>query len=170
LIRRSRLGRLLNALADSPVALVTHGASINVTRVLAFCTAAFIAAIAGGLYVGVVGSVSSSGVSPSALTSFNSLLWLAVVSIAGRNTVVSPVLAALALIVIPSYFTSPNVAQYLTLGFGGLALVVSTFGSSVARAVRDGIPRAEYRALRSPVRARAESLEPRLALEGTLDG
>jgi ABC-type branched-subunit amino acid transport system permease subunit len=169
LIRRSRLGRLLNALADSPVALVTHGTSINVTRVLAFCTAAFIAAVAGGLYVGVVGSVSSSGVSPTALTSFNSLLWLAVVAIAGRNTVASPVLAALALIVIPSYFTSPHLAQYLTLGFGGFALLASTFGGSLARAVRDGIPGAEYRALRSPVHARAELVNARLALEGRLD-
>ena len=162
-IRRGRLGRLLNALADSPVALVTHGTSINVTRVIVFCTGAFMAAIGGALYVGVVGSVSSSGVSPTALVSFNSLLWLAVVSIAGRHVVMSPLIAALGLIVIPSYFTSPQTAQYLTIGFGALALVMSTFGTSVAHAVRDALPRASQRALRSPVAARLHD-RPRLAV------
>ncbi len=63
-IRRSRLGRLLDGLADSPVALATHGSSINVTRVLVFCISSFLAGIAGALYVGVVGSVSSSGREP----------------------------------------------------------------------------------------------------------
>src|SRR5438093_7375492 len=33
----SRLGRLLRGMADSPVALATNDASVNVTRVLVFC-------------------------------------------------------------------------------------------------------------------------------------
>ena len=41
---RSRLGRLLRGMADSPVALATHGTSVMVTRVLVFCLAAFLAA------------------------------------------------------------------------------------------------------------------------------
>ena len=41
---RSRLGRLLRGMADSPVALATHGTSVMVTRVLVFCVSAFLAA------------------------------------------------------------------------------------------------------------------------------
>jgi len=40
MINRSRLGRLLRAMADSPAGLGACGASINVTRVLVFCLSA----------------------------------------------------------------------------------------------------------------------------------
>ena len=107
-IRRSRLGRLLDGLADSPVALATHGSSINVTRVLVFCISSFLAGIAGALYVGVVGSVSSSGASPTAFVSFNSLLWLAVLAFLGRSAVLTPLLAAAALVIGPSVPDRPE--------------------------------------------------------------
>ena len=41
-ITRGRLGRLLRALSDSPLALDTQGTTINVTRVLVFCISAFL--------------------------------------------------------------------------------------------------------------------------------
>ena len=40
---RSRLGRLLRGMSDSPLALVTNGVTVNVTRVLVFCLSAFLA-------------------------------------------------------------------------------------------------------------------------------
>ena len=49
-IHRSRLGRLLRALGESPTALQTQGTSVNVTRVLLFCISAFFAGIAGALF------------------------------------------------------------------------------------------------------------------------
>jgi len=58
-VRHRRLGRLLDGLADSPLAMTTNGASANVTRIIVFCLSAFMAAVGGALYVGVVGSVSS---------------------------------------------------------------------------------------------------------------
>jgi len=153
-IRRTRLGRLLNALADSPTALVTHGSSTTVTRVLVFCLAASMAAVGGALSVGVVGSISSSGVSPSALVPINSLLWLAALAFAGRNTVLSPIIAAGALVLLPSYISSPDLAQYLTIGFGGLALLVSLFGEPIAAWVSAQAPAALARQAASPVRDR----------------
>ena len=141
-VRRTRLGRLLNALADSPVALLTHGSSTTVTRVLVFCLAAAMAAVGGALSVGVVGSVSATGVSPSALIPFNSLLWLAALAFAGRNPVTSPVVAALALIVVPSYLTGSNLNQLLTIGFGAAALVVAVAGEPFARWIGDQGPAA----------------------------
>jgi ABC-type branched-subunit amino acid transport system permease subunit len=161
LIRRSRLGRLLNALADSPIALATHGAAINITRVLVFCISAAIAAIGGALLVGVTGSVSSSGASAAALVSFNSLLWLAVLSFVGRSAVVAPVLAAGALIVVPSYFTDPNTVQLQTMGFGLLAIASATYGPALSRFTREDAVRHAARLTRSPVRERS-----RLAVEG----
>ena len=49
LITESRLGRLLRAMGDSPLALESYGLSINTTRILIFCFSAFIAAISGAL-------------------------------------------------------------------------------------------------------------------------
>ena len=160
-IRRSRLGRLLDGLADSPVALATHGSSINVTRVLVFCISSFLAGIAGALYVGVVGSVSSSGASPTALVSFNSLLWLAVLAFLGRSAVLTPLLAAAALVIGPSYLTDPNTAQYLTIGFGLVAVLACAFSDDILRRIADGIPRAQDRVRRSPAgeRGRLRPLE-----------
>ncbi len=48
-ILRGRMGRLLKGLSDSPVALETHGATVNVMKVLVFCITAGLAAIAGAL-------------------------------------------------------------------------------------------------------------------------
>src|SRR5277367_3772126 len=48
-IQRSRLGRLLGALADSPLALETQGATTNVIKVLVFCISAAFASLAGAL-------------------------------------------------------------------------------------------------------------------------
>jgi ABC-type branched-subunit amino acid transport system permease subunit len=155
LIRRSRLGRLLDALADSPLALATHGASINITRVLVFCISAAIAAVGGALLVGVTGSVSSSGANAAALVSFNSLLWLAVLAFVGRSPVVAPVLAAAVLIVLPSYFTDPDTVQIQTMSFGLLAIASATFGPALSRYVREDALRSAPRVTRSPVRERS---------------
>jgi branched-subunit amino acid ABC-type transport system permease component len=157
-VRGTRLGRLLNALADSPVALATHGSSTTVTRVLVFCLAASMAAVGGALSVGVVGSVSVSGVSPSALVPFNSLLWLAALTFAGRNPVRSPIIAAIALIVVPSYVTSSSLNQFLTIGFGAAALLVAVAGEPFARWIADQGPVVVARGARSPVEARLAAL------------
>ncbi len=164
-IRRSRLGRLLDGLADSPVALATHGSSINVTRVLVFCISSSLAGIAGALYVGVVGSVSSSGSSPTALVSFNSLVWLAVLAFVGRSAVLAPLIAAGALVVGPSYLTNPNTGQYLTIGFGLVAVLACAFSDDILRRIAAGVPRAQDRVRHSPAGARG-----RLRPIGASDG
>jgi branched-subunit amino acid ABC-type transport system permease component len=157
-IGRGRLGRLLRGLADSPIALATHGLTINVTRVIVFCISAAMAGIAGALYVGVVGYVSSVGASSTALVSFNSLVWLVTLSFVGRRPALSPLLAALALVVGPSYVTSPNTSQYLTIGFGLVAVVSATFGESILQRMADSTDTGRERLVRTPVRLRtAES-------------
>ncbi|HVW34359.1 MAG TPA: ABC transporter permease [Acidimicrobiia bacterium] len=154
LVRRIQLGSFLDALSDSPLALATNGANVSLTWVLVFCLSAAMAGAGGALYVGVVGSVSSSGLSLTALTSFNSLLWLAVLAFAGRQPVVSPVIAALLLAVAPSYLASPNTAQWLTIAFGATALAVSTASPEISRNLVRALPRAARRQVAGPVRSR----------------
>jgi branched-subunit amino acid ABC-type transport system permease component len=157
LLRRMRLGRLLGALADSPTALVTHGLSINVTRVLVFCVAAGMAGFAGVLYVGVVGSVSASGASPAALNSFNSLLWFVMLAISGRSALTAPVVAATALFLAPSYSHSPHLVQYTTIGFGSLAMLIVSFGPRIRAWVDSQSAASERRRAHSPVSSRLDS-------------
>ena len=118
---RSRLGRLLRGMADSPVALATHGTSVVVTRVLVFCISAFLAAISGALFGGVVHTVTSSD-----FASFSSLTLLALlVLIPGREPWYA-FGAAFALVVVPSWIsTGATVSDWLNVLFGVAAVQVA---------------------------------------------
>jgi hypothetical protein len=115
------------------------------------------AAVGGALSVGVVGTVSSVGVSPTALISLNSLLWLAALSFSGRNVIAAPVLAAVGLVVLPSLFTSPTVAQYLTIGFGVTALASALSAEDLTRWFAAHRGHSQARLRHSPVRDRTTS-------------
>jgi ABC-type branched-subunit amino acid transport system ATPase component/branched-subunit amino acid ABC-type transport system permease component len=118
---RSRLGRLLRGMADSPVALATHGTSVLVTRVLVFCVAAFLAGVSGALFGGVVHTVTSSD-----FAAFSSLTLLALlVVIPGREPWYA-FGAGFALVVLPSWIsTGATVADWLNVLFGLAAVQVA---------------------------------------------
>jgi ABC-type branched-subunit amino acid transport system permease subunit len=140
---RSRLGRLLRALGDSPTALVTQGLAVNTTRVAVFCLSAFLAGIAGALLVAAPGQVSRVGFGP-----FESLLWVAVLAIAGARVLPGAFLAAALLVLVPSYLPDAFL-EYQTLMFGLLALVAARLRLVDWRAQRQA-----GRVERSPVRER----------------
>ncbi len=121
-IERTRLGRLLRGLSDSPTALQTLGASADVTRVLVFCISAFMAGISGALFAGQFGSVSG--------TSFNfvaSLVLLAVLAIAGRSTVQASIIGPIGMLVLPAYGDSVGAGFEAAFGAGAiLAAVLAT--------------------------------------------
>jgi branched-subunit amino acid ABC-type transport system permease component len=123
LVRRSRLGRLLRGLADSPIALDAHGANTNVTRVFVFCISAFLAGLAGALTAPITGSVT--GV-PYQFT--NSLLLVAVLYIAGRQPIAGPVVASLLFIVVPGYTSNATLLDLFPVAFGAGALIAAAFG------------------------------------------
>jgi ABC-type branched-subunit amino acid transport system permease subunit len=130
LVGRSRLGRLLRALGDSPLALSTTGTSVNVTRTLIFCISAFFAGVGGALIGPVTGSIN--GVT---FPSFASLILLAVLWIAGSGLLRSAILAAVAYIVVPAYIDDPTLQQALPAIFGLTAVataVLSGRGGTVA--------------------------------------
>ena len=119
-LSRSRLGRLLRAMSDSPVALAAQGANVAAARVLVFCIAAFIAAIAGSL-LGVVQS-EVTGLSYDPQLSLE-LLTLIVITVGGVPWYA--LIAAVGLGVIPTYLTSGNVTYYLQIIFGVFAVLVA---------------------------------------------
>jgi len=118
---RSRLGRLLRGMADSPVALATHGTSVVVTRVLVFCLAAFLAGLSGALFGGVVHTVTSSD-----FTAFSSLTLLALLVIMPGREPWYAFAAGFALVIIPSWIsTGGTVGDWLNVLFGAAAVQVA---------------------------------------------
>lgn len=152
-INRSRLGRLLRAMSDSPIALSTAGLSVSITKVLVFCISAWMAAIAGAL-LGAQGLSTSS----QAFFPVTSLLWLSVMAISGRGAVTSPLIAA-ALLTLPyGYISDPEVTEYFLPGFGLVAVVaVLLTGRTVTGTTGEPALASTREALRArggPVRAR----------------
>jgi ABC-type branched-subunit amino acid transport system ATPase component/branched-subunit amino acid ABC-type transport system permease component len=119
-IRRTRLGRLLRALGDSPVALATLGTSINITRVAVFSISAFLAGVGGGL---IVSQERFLVTQPFAST--DSLTVVAVLLTLRLGEPLSSLLAAGAFVVIPSFLTGRAQVWWLDIGFGAAALIVA---------------------------------------------
>lgn len=117
-IQRTRLGRLLRALSDSPLALEAFGTAINVTRVLVFCISAALASLSGCL----LAMLFHFSV-PSNYDYFNSITLLAVVVIAVAGDPWFAIIAALGLEIIPGYWTNPKVLTYLQIAFGIFAVM-----------------------------------------------
>ena len=118
---RSRLGRLLRGMADSPVALATQGTSVMVTRVLVFCVSAFLAAISGALFGGVVHTVTSSD-----FAAFSSLTLLALLVIIPGREPWYAFGAGFALVILPSWIsTGATVNDWLNVLFGVAAVQVA---------------------------------------------
>lgn len=125
-IHRGRLGRLLRGLADSPIALETHGATPNVTRVMVFCISAFFAAVGGALFSSLYGF--ASGGQFSYLLSLQ-LIALLVIVVAGEPWYA--VIAAAGFVILPGYLNIEGIYNYMTIAFGVFA---ATFALSVGRA------------------------------------
>jgi ABC-type branched-subunit amino acid transport system ATPase component/branched-subunit amino acid ABC-type transport system permease component len=117
-LTRSRLGRLLRGAADSPVALETCGTTVDVTRVLVFCIAAFLAAVGGAL-----AAVGQTTVSADSYPPLLSLTFFAVIMIVGEGTPWNAVLASAAMFLVPSYVSGAHVSTVLQLAFGATAIL-----------------------------------------------
>jgi ABC-type branched-subunit amino acid transport system permease subunit len=149
LIRRSRMGRLLRAFADSPTGLNAHGTNTTELKVLVFCTSSFLAGIGGALIGPVTGTATQ--------VSFDlgiSLLLLAVLFVAGRQPLLSAVVAAVFYVVIPGYIDNADVRAYTPVVFGGLALLAAIYGGVP---VLDRLRAAKRLSQRSPERSRVRA-------------
>jgi ABC-type branched-subunit amino acid transport system ATPase component/branched-subunit amino acid ABC-type transport system permease component len=119
-LTRARLGRLLRALADAPVALETGGTNVTATRTLVFCLSAFLAAIAGALAGTSLTIATGSSYDP--LTSL-SLLALVLMVPAGEPWYA--VVGGLGLGLIPAYLPATTTTNVLEIVFGASALLAA---------------------------------------------
>ena len=151
-ITRGRLGRLLSGMADSPLALATHGASVNTAKVLVFCISAFLAAIYGGLYGAAIHTVSATQ-----FGSFTSLTLVALLAIVWGGEPWYALFAAIGLNLIPAYVSGANVNNYLNVLFGvsAVALAVQN-GSHTPRLVQKLADRVGGRSRSTPATGGAE--------------
>jgi len=136
-LNRSRLGRLMRGLADSPMAVATSGTEVNVTRVIVFCLSAFLAAVGGAL--AAVAAQTSSADSYQPLTS---LIFFVLILIVVGGEPWNAVLASFGFYLVPSYFPSHDVAVALQLVFGLAAVAVAVMPSRLG-----GVPPAMARAV-----------------------
>lgn len=135
-IERSRMGRLLRGLADSPTALVTMGAGINGLRVLVFCLSAFIASVSGALLAPLFGVIDATR-----FGWLNSLVVLTVLVIAGRSIIVAPFVAAALIQVVPGYLYNQTFQLYLPVFFGLGALLMALAPGISSSALTTNRPR-----------------------------
>jgi ABC-type branched-subunit amino acid transport system ATPase component/branched-subunit amino acid ABC-type transport system permease component len=123
LLTRSRFGRLMRAIAESPRGLTASGTNVRVSLILAFCISVFIAAIAGALNGTALQEVNGLNFPP-----MTSVLFMAVVMIGPGNEPWYALVPALAIVLLPTYFTSPNVGYYLQMTFGFAAVAGAITG------------------------------------------
>ena len=160
-LERSRLGRLLRAMSDSPLALTTRGTNVSTTRVLVFCVSAFVAGIGGALLACVNGTINGA-----TYPSFASLVLLAVLTTAGTGSTSSPILAAIAFVVVPSYLPGGRITDALPMLFGAVALLYAMAPydtSGLVRRLRKVEAAARWRRRSSPALARLDPQEVELA-------
>ncbi len=158
-MRITRLGRILRALADSPVAVQSLGINPVVPRVLVFCFTAFLAAVAGGL----LGTLTLS-VNAQTFDFFQSLLWVTVLVTAGPSSLGGAVTAAVALVWVPTVFTSRAVVEWQPVAFGVAAIFLAQARNGLVGLVRwpDFSRLADQASWRTGSVRRAERLEPAL--------
>jgi ABC-type branched-subunit amino acid transport system permease subunit len=156
IVERSRLGRMLRALADSPIALATLGLSVNLSRMLVFSISCFMAGISGALLGSLFGSVTTF--------TFNyvqSLTVLAVLAIAGRRTVTAAIVAPVLLCVVPNYIDSAHGALWLQVGFGLAAIAAAANSQGAWNAFLAGSAARAADRLLGPATIRVQTREAR---------
>ena len=124
LIHRSRLGRMLGGMSESPLSVRIMGLNTNVTRIMVFCIAGFMAGSAGILYGGAIHVAADTD---PYYASFYSLVILAILVISPGREPWYAVFAVVAAI-IPGYLTSANTQSWLNVLFGFSAIVVAMNG------------------------------------------
>jgi ABC-type branched-subunit amino acid transport system permease subunit len=155
-VRVTRLGRILRAMADSPVALQTIRVNPIASRVMVFCLSAFLAAVSGGLLGSLIRSMNLAS-----FGFFQSLIWLTVLVMAGASSLGGAVLAAVLLVTAPAVFTSPAVTEWQPVAFGLGAVVLAQAPNGLVGYLR--VPPISDLAARSRWRLNASRHRARLA-------
>jgi branched-subunit amino acid ABC-type transport system permease component len=125
-VRRVRLGRLLRAFGDSPLALTAHGINTTTMGVSAFCVSAFLAGIGGALLAGVTSS--ASGVSFDFTISLSMIAVLVAstaLTLGRRMPITASIIASVVFVVLKVYISDSFYVRYQGVIFGSVALAVA---------------------------------------------
>ncbi|KPM51936.1 branched-chain amino acid ABC transporter ATPase [Frankia sp. R43] len=125
-VGRTRLGRLLEAMSDSPLALETHGTTSSVLKVIVFCLSSALASLSGAF----TAMLYHYGVS-NYFVPFNSLILVVLVVIVTLGSPWYALIGAIGYTVIPTYITGQATTSVLNLLFG-VGAVAAAFGVRAA--------------------------------------
>jgi branched-chain amino acid transport system permease protein len=142
-LRRSRYGRRLVGMSESPAACTTIGLNLTRTRLLVFTLSAGMAGLAGALFGGQQGIVSSNQFQFEL-----SLAFFASVMISGASTLIGPLFVGVFLVVVPiigNNFSWGSQLLFILAGLG--AFTIQKYPHGTPQAYREGWER--VRAMRS---------------------
>jgi ABC-type branched-subunit amino acid transport system permease subunit len=126
LTMKSRLGRLLRGYADSPQALLAHGANTRVTSVWVFCISAFIAGIGGALLGATTEAAGAVSFDYNISLTLVAVLAASTLFTAGRRSpILTAIIGSILYVVSKVYITDDFFIRYQGVGFGVLALAVA---------------------------------------------
>lgn len=125
-IHRGRLGRILQGLSESPLAVRTLGLNVNLTRLIVFCVAGFFAGISGILYGS---SVNYAVLGDPQYTAYYSLVLVATLALMPFREPWYAVVGIVAA-VIPAYLQGANTASWLNVMFGFFAVTTAMQGGT----------------------------------------
>jgi ABC-type branched-subunit amino acid transport system ATPase component len=167
-LSETRLGKMLRAMGDSPLALDTYGLNVSVIRVVVFCISAFIAAIAGALSA----SVSTFAIGDN-FPSFSSITLVVIVVVVVVGEPWYAFIGAAALTLVPVYVSGNNVTQIVLSAFAILGVLIPVYRHKIPgipRVVTDFIDTLGARSLRRPpiTRSTPASIIPRRTTSPTL--
>jgi ABC-type branched-subunit amino acid transport system ATPase component/branched-subunit amino acid ABC-type transport system permease component len=160
-LNKSRLGRLMRGLADSPMAVATSGAEVNVTRVMVFCLSAFLAAVGGAL-----AAVAQTTVNGDSYQPLTSLIFFVVVMIVLGGEPWNAVIASASFFLVPAYLATGDVVTWTQVAFGvtGVAVALLPAGAGeVPEPVRrmvDRLSRRRVRSFTAPAAGLRPTVEP----------
>lgn len=126
-IERSRMGRMLRALGDSPTVLEVGGLNVNVTRTVVFCISSAMAAV-----VGVLIGAQYQYALANQFQWFSSVQIVALVIIVVGGTPWYALMAAGAEGLVSGYVTSPNTGAWLSIAFG-VGTIAYVYGAHKGR-------------------------------------
>jgi branched-chain amino acid transport system permease protein len=123
---RSPWGRAFQALRDNPVRAESLGISITTYTVLAFALGSALAGIAGSMF-----SLHTEYIEPNTFALPRSLMFLLMVMVGGRGTLVGPFIGTALVVLLPEYLRFTE-QYYLMLFAVGVILLMMFFPQGVA--------------------------------------
>jgi len=118
----SKFGKVLVGIRDAESRTRFLGYRVENYKLVVFVLSAFMAGVAGALYVPQVGIINPSEFAPA--NSIEVVVWVAV---GGRATLIGPIVGAILVNFAKSYFTTGALAPYWLFLLGGLFIAVTLF-------------------------------------------